>query len=210
MDKRLICEVDIDGTIADIFTPIESLIKREGYEDFSFNKVVRYDGRVEGVGCPRAVMNKWYEVADVYSMVEPYSGAIEFIDWLLRMKVLVIANTKCYNTSVRDAKSIWISEINKKLQYGEIEYIADCSLGDKILLNNADIILEDALDNVRRSNAPTKFIIGRHHNKPEYNSQYKQVFEDAYYIDNEFDTVNYVKIKETIQTVYPEVCKHAV
>lgn len=202
MRDIIVCELDIDGTIADIFTPIEALIKQEGYANFTFESVLRYDAKNSCIGCPRVVMNKWYYTPDIYNVTEPYEGAIEFIDWLLEYGLRVIMNTKCYTKEVGIAKEKWVGEINKKLKHGKVEYIADCHLGAKRMLENANILVEDSLENIKRSNADTKFIFGSHHNKRKHNEKYEQVYEEAYYIDGKSSRDKYAVIKEIIKTEY--------
>lgn len=193
-------EIDLDGVIADIYSPVERLIKGEGYHNFTFDNVKTYEAKEPNIGCPRVEMNKWFNRPEIYNIIEPYKGVEELISWLLRNKVKVVINTKS-TIEVEEGKRVWIEALKHRIKDGKIHYIIETSAGLKKMLKNSRVLIEDSLENIRRSPAETKFLISRHHNKKENNLKYISLFED-----NELYVISeYSEIKNRLKEFYPEV-----
>lgn len=199
-NESLVVEIDIDGTLADIYTPIENKIK-ESYNDFSFDNIKDYTMKNSGVGCPRVILYKWLNNPEIYKLTQPYKGAIELLQFFDKNKVKIVLNSKCENDKLAESKTEWIKLLLEKAGC-TADIVLDDSIGSKKMHKEAYITIEDSLGNLKRSYADIKFIVDRHHNKEENNKEYSNLFYECTRVNNLSEIV------EVLRDIYPEVFKN--
>lgn len=191
-------ECDLDATLADIYTPAEKFIKMEGYENFKFSNVRTYEGKHSGIGCPRVVRLKWLLEPKIYELAKLYEGAYEFVDKITSYQNVDFTINSKSPEKCRVAKTDFFNRVFPKKD--NLHFLLDTSDGIKKMLD-ADVLIEDCLDNLQRSTANVKILINRSHNALKYNQKYKDLFEELYCVDD------CLQAFQVIKDIYPEYIK---
>lgn len=186
-------ECDLDATLADIYTPAEKYIWNEGYPDFRFTQVKTYEGKHGGIACPRVVRLKWLTEPIIYKTAELYPGVNKAIGYLMKNKDIYFhinssTDEKCVVAKERFIRDKFKPLVNHPDRFG---YTLDIGFEKRML--DMDVIIEDCLENIRKSNSRLKIIIDRSHNVEKYNPTYQDVFDTSYRVKDMVEAVKVIK-----------------
>ena len=176
-------EFDLDGVLCDIHSALEKRIQALGYKDYRADNIKRYDMKNSGIGCPRAVLMQNLYSPQIYDEAQPMQYAVDLVSWILKNGHEVVINTLC--TQEQSKKKLeWIGNFQSKIDGGTCLVLLNKDYGVKQMTQDADVCIEDCIDNIRRSPASTKILLKAPYNRLENNRDSMDVFEEAIYADD--------------------------
>ena len=159
-----IIELDVDGVLLDIYTPVEKYLSLCGI-DFRFERDAS-SYSLDELGDLRNPVKKALTDADMRCRALFYDGAVDFLTALCQFAddngLTVLLHTSEYNAASAAEKKKKLDYLQSKTHIS-FDYIIE--KGDKIMLPNTLICIDDSVDNLKRSNAPIKILYAQFHNK---------------------------------------------
>ena len=187
-----IVEIDVDGVLLDVYTPVEEHLRQQGLR-FSFEKSVKTWSMKE-TGNLRPVLLKLLTDADTRKYATWYPGAVEFISVLAdkcrEQGYKLVLNTHEFNMPCANVKVEKLKEL-RALTGARFETNIQCSYNKEML--DSLICVDDSLENICRSPSKNPLLFNSFHNTELYNGPRKG-FKRVYTYYEIMQELNKVKV----------------
>jgi 5'(3')-deoxyribonucleotidase len=196
LDGAHILEVDVDGVLGDLYTPIEKVINKEYPEaNFSFQKDVHSFGMKDLNPQIRARIFELFKDPQIIINEPLYYGAKSFLKQLYKISekkgCQLVIHTHMMSPQVAIVRKLWLEALIKELNIKKTQIVIDC--GDsKTMLHNRNVVVEDCIENLCKSTASVKILRTMPHNNEKTN---KELLKDLKY----HRCNSYRKILKTIE-----------
>lgn len=169
-----IIELDVDGVLLDVYTPVEKYLASQGLY-FSFKNSVRTWGMRE-TGNLRPVLLKLLTDAEIRKNADWYDGAVKFVDYMSkfckRHDYKLVLNTHEFNYSAAQIKANKLEELKSAVSE-DFDINIQCGPCKEML--NSYICIDDSLENICRSTAEYPLLFNSFHNTELYNGPRKGI-----------------------------------
>lgn len=167
-----IVEVDVDGVLLDVYTPVEEHLRRQGLR-FSFAESVKTWSMKE-TGNLRPMLLKLLTDADTRKYANWYSGADIFVkalsDKCNELGYKLVLNTHEFNIPCANVKAAKLKEL-KELTGAKFVSNVQCGYSKEML--DSIICVDDSLENICRSPSKDPLLFNSFHNTELYNGPRK-------------------------------------
>ena len=167
-----IIELDVDGVLLDVYTPVEKYLASQGLY-FSFKDSVRTWGMRE-TGILRPMLLKLLTDAEIRKNADWYDGAVNFVEYIARFckrhNYKLVLNTHESNYAAAKVKLDKLEGLKKEVTE-DFDINVQCSPCKEML--NSYICIDDSLDNICRSTAKCPILFNSFHNTEMYNGPRK-------------------------------------
>lgn len=166
-----IIECDVDGVLLDIYTPVEEYLNspKVNYK-FSFENEVKTWGMTE-LGAKRYFVLEHLTNSVLRGRAKFYDGAVEFIrgicDKAKEKGYEVVLNTVESNSACAYEKNKLLVDFRAKVGRSFTINVQSYKRNKEMLCS--DIVIEDSIPNIERSNARVKILKNMFHNRTNYN-----------------------------------------
>lgn len=173
MKKKI--EIDVDGVLADLLNNAElKAMLADVFPNYNEDCITVYDfaNIKESNPIAEKIIRDSFSNPDYMRRLPAYEGVLEGFERLAKIPELDI----CIHTLVTGgydvikARKEWIEELNR---HDAIRYQIDHH--KKTMFNDSYIVIEDAPENLERSNATHKILIAHGYNK-QYANEHPEVF----------------------------------
>lgn len=173
MDKKIV-ELDVDGVIGDLYSPIEKIIRTEFPDkNFRFEKDVKSFG-MKGVD-PK-IKKRIFELFKDPEIIknEPlYSGCKTFLKKLYAISKKnnfdIVIHTHMLDKYVAEARKTWLESLITSLRLDGVKVVIDCGK-EKNMFKGTYYVVEDCIENLKKSDAQIKILLDRPHNNEKTNA----------------------------------------
>lgn len=165
-----IVEIDVDGVLLDIYTPIELYLYVNG-RSFSFSEKVKTWGMSECGYMYSKELKKLLVDPELRSQAQFYDGALDFVyemdKYAKRRGMQVVLNSHEYRMDTAKVKQRILEGMISKCGFYDI--LINISKGFSKEMLDSYICIDDAIPNIERSTAKYRILYGMFHNVPDYN-----------------------------------------
>lgn len=169
-----IIELDVDGVLLDVYTPVEKYLASQGLH-FSFKDSVRTWGMKE-TGNLRPMLLKLLTDAEIRKNADWYDGAVAFVDYLAKLckrhNYKLVLNTHEFNYEAAKVKVDKLEELKSAVS-DDFDINVQCGPCKEML--NSYICIDDSLENICRSTAKYPLLFDSFHNTELYNGPRKGI-----------------------------------
>lgn len=163
-----IVEVDVDGVLLDVYTPVENYLKQQGL-NFSFEKSVKTWSMKE-TGNLRPMLLKLLTDADTRKYAMWYKGAVEFVSALAdeckKQGYKLVLNTHEFNIPCANVK---VEKLNELRELTGADFETNIQCGYKKEMLDSLVCVDDSLENICRSPSKNPLLFNTFHNTELYN-----------------------------------------
>lgn len=167
-----IIELDVDGVLLDVYTPVEKYLASQGLY-FSFKDSVRTWGMRE-TGILRPMLLKLLTDAEIRKNADWYDGAVNFVEYIARFckrhNYKLVLNTHESNYAAAKVKLDKLEGLKSEV-IEDFDINVQCGPCKEML--NSYICIDDSLDNICRSTAKHPILFNSFHNTELYNGPRK-------------------------------------
>ena len=167
-----IVEIDVDGVLLDIYTPVENYLRQQGLQ-FSFVERVKTWSMKE-TGNLRPVLIKLLTDADIRKSANWYPGADIFVkelsDKCREMGYKLVLNTHEFNIPCANVK---VEKLKELSEITGVEFVQNVQCGYRKEMLDSLICVDDSLENICRSPAKNPLLYNSFHNTELYNGRRK-------------------------------------
>lgn len=194
--KRLEIEIDCDGVLANMDGAYAPYVK-DIIPDFSEEKYIReWNMPLVAQEYPEAyarIQKLWVDPVFI-SNLKRYSGVEDGLRNLyssVKDKADIILHTHIFDTgAVYNSREKWLKDLRKETN---VDFVIDISTGsNKGTRKTTDILVEDNVGNMQRSNADYKILIRRGHNR-NYTEKDLGTCKQGFVCSSFYDSVDIIK-----------------